>query len=176
MTGKIRWFNWGDGLLLALLLAHAAAALFWVQLYHALSFGVIFLSGPLALAGLACGIGGIGFAFADQRRGRLLRHSLIVPAALLLVLLCTPFLWATGLWASAQWAVIHESHAFRPMRRGLAPIHLLVEGIPDGGTAIVRTQDGNPEAWAPLRRQETVNGTIRGCSALRAGYYLCSFG
>lgn len=125
---------------------------------------------------LVAGIAGVGFAFADQRRGRDLRLSLIVPLILLAGWWLSGMLAPLGTAMAAQRAIARHAGDFRPMRPGLPPVYMLVEGVPDGGVAIVESDRGDPARWDVGLRNETVNGNLTSCRRVRTRYWVCPFG
>ena len=171
----IRRSGWGDLFSLALLAALALSILFWVPLYKDLGIGGALLRSGLGGLVLVAGIAGVGFAFADQRRGRDLRLSLIVPLILLAGWWLSGMLAPLGTAMAAQHAIARHAGDFRPMRPRLPPVYM-VEGVPDGGSASVESDRGVPARGDAGLRNETVNGNLTSCRRVRSRYWVCPFG
>ncbi|GAB5351217.1 hypothetical protein [Qipengyuania sp. 483] len=50
------------------------------------------------------------------------------------------------------------------------------EGIPDGGTAVIRSPNQNPTAFTPEKSLELVNGNLTSCDRLDDRDWICTFG
>ena len=60
---------------------------------------------------------------------------------------------------------------------GTAPKSVIYfEGIPDGGTAIIRSPNQNPTEFTPERSLELVNGNLTSCDRLDDRDWVCTFG
>jgi len=60
---------------------------------------------------------------------------------------------------------------------GTAPKSVIYfEGIPDGGTAIIRSPNQNPTAFTPEKSLELVNGNLTSCDRLDDHDWVCTFG
>ncbi len=60
---------------------------------------------------------------------------------------------------------------------GTAPKSVIYfEGMPDGGTAIIRSPNLNPSAFTPEKSLELVNGNLTSCDRLDDRDWVCTFG
>lgn len=163
-----------EGAAIAIFSGLCVVALTWWWLYQTIFVGGLLLLSMLVLLGVAFGCVGAYHAFTESWTiGRRLRVALAVPIALLGAFALAPLLRQQGLWLMAK-AQLSE-HRAQYAGAGRAAF-AVVQGIPDGGASIIRTEGESPERWTAGTFQRVAGGWLNGCTALEPRYFLCTFG
>lgn len=161
-------------LLLFVLLFLFAGAQAW--LYQRIWVGVLMLDVIVLLivAGWTCLAVVEAFRRYDTVMVRL-RAAAAIPLAGVAAFLLAP-LAARG--AAHVYLLQHQAELGAIRRKappGAAIAFPYLEGIPDGGVAIIDSPRGRPEALAQRVQLELTGERITGCSTLRGTIYLCNF-
>jgi hypothetical protein len=149
-------------------------AFLYDPVYRALwILGAALIVGMWVLAGIFA-IFGLVFAFSDVAPALpRLRTAVAVPIALAAALLLSRPVFDAGRWTFGYLHLRWNEDAYRDqLRRDGSPMAFrYVEGIPDGGVAIVHSRG----PLAPDQSWALIGEPIRRCDRLRGDFHLCSF-
>lgn len=157
-----------------------ATTFLWAALYRWLWF-----VGPLLILAIwftvaVIALFNLGFAFRDPYPSwrQRLRAAAAIPLAISLVLLVNATVAIGPRVEASVYLKLHASEMERaeaaaaPSRPAVIPY---VEGVPDGGQAILRSER-NPMLLAEKTRNALVDGDMRVCRRIIGAAWLCSFG
>lgn len=130
-----------------------------------IAFGLWFIAALGAVIGFDEGL------FRHDREWRRFAPAFVLVIALLLV---SP-VSSIGRWTLARLHLAQHADDFGPATAGGARSMRYIEGVPDGGRAIIRSPRQHPASLSSADMAALTGERIRDCQRLRSDDYLCSY-